>query len=91
MICRGCRVDKTRPRTPRFNMPFELGLTVALKSTKLPNHAWVVCESCSAASINLLAIWMEPIRTFTADGAGAYFASYAIVCEGVGASRRYCR
>ena len=26
-------------------MPFELGLTVALKSTKLPNHAWVVCES----------------------------------------------
>jgi hypothetical protein len=39
------QVDRVRPRTPRFNMPFELGLTVALKSTKLPNHAWVVCES----------------------------------------------
>lgn len=39
------KVDKVAPRTPRFNMPFELGLTVALKSTKLPNHAWVVCES----------------------------------------------
>jgi hypothetical protein len=38
-------VDRSSPRTPRFNMPFELGLTVALKSTKLPNHAWVVCES----------------------------------------------
>jgi hypothetical protein len=33
------QVDRIRPRTPRFNMPFELGLTVALKSTKLPNHA----------------------------------------------------
>jgi hypothetical protein len=39
------QVDRASPRTPRFNMPFELGLTVALKSTKLPNHAWVVCES----------------------------------------------
>src|SRR5258708_3756150 len=39
------QADRTSPRTPRFNMPFELGLTVALKSTKLPNHAWVVCES----------------------------------------------
>ncbi len=26
-------------------MPFELGLTVALHKTELPNHAWVVCES----------------------------------------------
>jgi hypothetical protein len=41
------KVDNVAPRTPRFNMPFELGLTVALKSTKLPNHAWVVCESMS--------------------------------------------
>jgi hypothetical protein len=39
------QVDRARPRTPRFNMPFELGLTVALKSTRLPNHSWVVCES----------------------------------------------
>jgi hypothetical protein len=39
------QVDRVRPRTPRFNMPFELGLAVALQKTKVPNHAWVVCES----------------------------------------------
>jgi hypothetical protein len=39
------QLDSVAPRTPRFNMPFELGLTVALKSAKVPNHAWVVCET----------------------------------------------
>lgn len=27
----GVQLDRARPRTPRFNMPFELGLTVALE------------------------------------------------------------
>lgn len=39
------QLDRKSPRTPRFNMPFELGLTVALQKNKIPNHAWVVCES----------------------------------------------
>jgi hypothetical protein len=39
------QLDRYRPRTPRFNMPFELGLAVALERTVLPGHAWVVCES----------------------------------------------
>src|SRR5512142_3400843 len=39
------QLDKQRPRTPRFNMPFELGLTVALERSVVPRHAWVVCES----------------------------------------------
>jgi hypothetical protein len=39
------QLDRVAPRTPRFNMPFELGLTVALKSAKVPKHAWVVCET----------------------------------------------
>jgi len=39
------QLDKTAPRTPRFNMPFELGLTVALARTANRKHAWVVCES----------------------------------------------
>jgi hypothetical protein len=39
------QLDRAIPCTPRFNMPFELGLTVALKSAKVPNHAWVVCET----------------------------------------------
>jgi hypothetical protein len=39
------QLDRKSPRTPRFNMPFELGLTVALERTAHPDHAWVVCES----------------------------------------------
>jgi hypothetical protein len=39
------QLDRNRPRTPRFNMPFELGLAVALQRGTLSHHAWVVCES----------------------------------------------
>ena len=39
------QLDNRSPRTPRFNMAFELGLTVALERTEFPEHAWVVCES----------------------------------------------
>jgi hypothetical protein len=38
-------LDTHAPRTPRFNMPFELGLAVALERQLLPGHAWLVCES----------------------------------------------
>jgi hypothetical protein len=38
-------LDRTSPSTPRFNMPFELGLTVALEKIAIRGHAWVVCES----------------------------------------------
>lgn len=33
------------PRLPRFNMPFELGLTIALERSSHPDHAWIVCET----------------------------------------------
>jgi hypothetical protein len=39
------QLDRKRPRTPRFNMPFELGITVALEKTAHPAHEWVLCES----------------------------------------------
>jgi hypothetical protein len=39
------QLDRVSPSTPRFNMPFELGLTVALERTGHPTHAWIVCES----------------------------------------------
>jgi hypothetical protein len=39
------QLDRASPRTPRFNMPFELGLTVALEKTAHSDHDWVVCES----------------------------------------------
>lgn len=38
------QLDAKAPRTPRFNMPFELGLAVAWE--KLGNkHTWYVCEA----------------------------------------------
>jgi hypothetical protein len=39
-------LDQGAPRTPRFNMPFELGLTVATRTVKgKKDHQWFVCES----------------------------------------------
>jgi len=39
------QLDRKAPRTPRFNMPFELGLTVALERTVHSDHSWIVCET----------------------------------------------
>jgi len=39
------QLDPTPPRTPRFNMPFELGLTIALQRSEIPRHSWIVLES----------------------------------------------
>jgi hypothetical protein len=36
------QLDRNVPRTPRFNMPFELGVTVGIRNSK---HSWIVCES----------------------------------------------
>jgi hypothetical protein len=40
------QLDRNRPRTPRFNMPFELGLAVAWEKTGQP-HTWFVMEGMS--------------------------------------------
>ena len=37
-------LDRKAPRAPRFNMPFELGLTVA-QNTLHRREGWYVCES----------------------------------------------
>jgi hypothetical protein len=39
------QLDRAAPRTPRFNMPFELGLLLGWQKTKTPPHTWVVFES----------------------------------------------
>jgi hypothetical protein len=39
------QLDRSSPRVPRFNMPFELGLAVALSQRSKPRHQWIVCES----------------------------------------------
>lgn len=39
------QLDRKSPPTPRFNMPFELGLTVAVQRTAHPDHSWIVCET----------------------------------------------
>jgi len=38
-------LDKRRPITPRFNMPFELGLAVACEKLQPGNHIWFVFET----------------------------------------------
>jgi hypothetical protein len=38
------QLDRNEPRTPRFNMPFELGLAVAWAQAH-PQHKWFVFES----------------------------------------------
>lgn len=38
------QLDRNAPRTPRFNMPFELGLAVAWAQVR-PQHKWFVFES----------------------------------------------
>jgi hypothetical protein len=39
------QLDRTAPRTPRFNMPFELGLAVAWSTMNPDRHNWIVCET----------------------------------------------
>ncbi len=39
------QLDRNPPPTPRFNMPFELGLTVALARRNAARHLWFVFEA----------------------------------------------
>lgn len=39
------KIDNPAPPTPRFNMPFELGLAVALATWKKSTHQWFVFEA----------------------------------------------
>jgi hypothetical protein len=39
------QLDPSTPRVPRFNMPFELGLTVAWANREHARHDWFVCEA----------------------------------------------
>jgi hypothetical protein len=38
-------VDRRRPQTPRFNMPFELGLIIAQTERAKSKHYWYVFEA----------------------------------------------
>jgi hypothetical protein len=38
-------LDRVAPRTPRFNMPFELGLAVATARLKNSSHTWFVFDT----------------------------------------------
>ena len=39
------KLDRKQPKTPRFNMPFELGLVVGWQHAAPSNHDWFVFES----------------------------------------------
>jgi hypothetical protein len=41
------KLDRKHPATPRFNMPFELGLVVGWQRAAPSDHAWFVFESLS--------------------------------------------
>lgn len=42
------QLDTRRPQTPRFNMPFELGLVLGwLQTRPKPNHTWFLFEAVS--------------------------------------------
>lgn len=41
------QLDRAKPRTPRFNMPFELGLAVALEMMGSGRQIWFVMEAVS--------------------------------------------
>lgn len=38
------QLERSRPRVPRFNMPFELGMAVAWEKASGEPHVWFVCE-----------------------------------------------
>ena len=38
------QLDRRAPRTPRFNMPFELGIAVAWSAQNPSRHTWFTCE-----------------------------------------------
>jgi hypothetical protein len=39
------QLDRAAPRTPRFNMPFELGLLLGWQKATRTSHTWFVFES----------------------------------------------
>ena len=39
------QLDRRAPRSPRFNMPLELGLAVAWASLNPTHHSWVGCDA----------------------------------------------
>jgi hypothetical protein len=39
------QLDSKAPRSPRFNMPFELGLAVAWSNLNPSSHSWVGCDA----------------------------------------------
>ena len=41
------QLDRAHPPTPRFNMPFELGLLLGWQKTRKARHTWFVLESVS--------------------------------------------
>ena len=48
------QLDRLKPRTPRFNMPFELGMAVAWEITKDQDHTWFVFEARSGRLVKSL-------------------------------------
>ena len=64
------QLDRAKPRTPRFNMPFELGLAVAWEMMGSGRHMWFVMEAVNyrlAKSLSDLN-GTDPIHSWWDDG-----------------------
>jgi hypothetical protein len=79
-------LDRTPPLTPRFNMPFELGLTVALEKVAIPRHVWVVCESKRFRLKKSLTDRMELTPTFMMVRFSGCFVSWGARLSATGTS-----
>ncbi len=65
------QLDRAKPRTPRFNMPFELGLAVAWEKVGNVRHVWFVMEAVNyrlAKSLSDLSGTDPHIHSGTVEG-----------------------
>ena len=76
-------LDRTAPRTPRFNMPFELGITVGIDD---PGHAWIVCES-KLRRLNKSLSDLDGTDAYIHEGTEACFGNWATRSSGIGGSQ----
>jgi hypothetical protein len=73
------QLDRNAPRTPRFNMPFELGLAVAWGHAH-PQHKWYVFESVGRRLAKSLSD-LDGTDPYIHEGTGRDAGSLQCVCE----------
>lgn len=81
-------LDPLRPPTPRFNMPFELGLVVAWEKLHPGEHVWFVFESKKRRLLKSLS---DRMLMYMAVGHEAFFGSSPMLWFARNAGQRWER